>query len=138
MKKFKLKKKYKRLIFNILISLLVLVFLFSMYKFSDGNLRLYIFLGLGFGIVIYMLSLSKFIINMLVCIIKFFQKIFQKVINILKIPYSFGYKFIAKIIHFFTRKLQINSTKKIKKNTKKCKLFRGKSKQMENNNIGIV
>ena len=32
MKKFKLKKKYKKLIFNIIISLLVLVFLFSMYK----------------------------------------------------------------------------------------------------------
>ena len=37
--------------------------LFTMYKFSDGELRIYTIIGITIGVVIYMLTVSTFIIN---------------------------------------------------------------------------
>ncbi len=103
--------------------------IFFMYNFSDGNLRLFIFLGLGFGIILYMLTLSRAIIKISVSIINFFVKIIKKTIDICKIPCKFIYKLILKPIHFLFSKFQ--------KNSKNFKIFRGKCKQMEKNNIEV-
>ena len=102
--------------------------IFCMYKFSDGNLRLFMFIGLAFGIILYMLTLSKIIINTSVEIITFFKKLFKKIIKIIIIPIKLIYKFLYKIIlkplfnlyTFLSKKILklgylIKNNKKIKK-----------------------
>ncbi len=61
-----------------------LVILFSIFKFNNGEIRIYIFIGMIFGILIYMLTISKFIIKYSVLVIQLIKKIISYPINIIK------------------------------------------------------
>ena len=61
-----------------------LVILFSIFKFNNGEIRIYIFVGMIFGILIYMLTISKFIIKYSVFVIQLIKKIVSYPINIIK------------------------------------------------------
>ena len=59
--------------------------LFSIFKFNNGEIRSYIFIGIALGVLIYMLTLSKYIVKKYsVIIIKFIKKIFQNTTKIMK------------------------------------------------------
>ncbi len=99
--------------------------IFFLYKFSDGNLRVFIFIGLIFGFILYMLTLSKIIINIFVHIINFIIKILEKIFLIVKVPIKNIYNFLKKLIlneiyEFITREKN-NIIKRFKKNKKICK-----------------
>ena len=49
------------------------VILFSIFKFNNGEIRSYIFIGIALGVLIYMLTLSKYIVKYSVIIIKFIK-----------------------------------------------------------------
>ena len=95
--------------------------IFSMYKFSDGNLRIFMFLGLGFGITIYMLTLSKIIIETFTFIINTIKKVIKKIIKIILVPFKILYNFIDKAIfrplYLFYIKVNAFLTKYFKKTT---------------------
>ena len=98
------------------------VILFSIFKFNNGEIRSYIFIGIALGILIYMLTLSKYIVKYSVIIIKFVKKIISYPINlILKIFKIFiikPVKFLTQKISTFFTKIFKNSSKIIKKKEK--------------------
>ena len=93
--------------------------IFCMYKFSDGSLRLYMFLGLAFGIIMYMLTISKFIIKTFVILINAIKKI---IITPIKIIYKILKKYILKPIYNIYNKTRKNVTKTVKKDKKSKKI----------------
>ena len=84
--------------------------LYSIFKFNNGEIRLYMFLGIFIGILMYLLLLSKYIINVSVAVLTFFKKIISKIICIYIYPFKFIIKLFKKIIHIF-----IENAKKSKK-----------------------
>lgn len=107
--------------------------LFSIFKFNNGEIRSYIFIGIALGVLIYMLTLSKYIVKYSVIIIKFIKKIISypvnlifKIFNFLLIIYKI---FSTKIIYIFQKNISKyrqklwRKKKKIKLNCKKKKEF---------------
>ena len=72
------------------------IFLYSIFKFNNGELRLYIFLGIFLGVLIYMLVFSKLFINVSVYIISLTKKIFHILIIV---PIKFCIKIFNMIIY---------------------------------------
>lgn len=102
-----------------------LMLIYSIFKFTDGNLRFYIFLGVLLGYILYLLIFSKIYIKISVHIILFIKKI---VYYIIIVPIAFILKIFSKIflnpIKFILRKL----SNIINKLVKKVKKFRFKHK----------
>ena len=69
------------------------ILLFSVFKFNNGELRSYIFIGLILGIIVYILTISRYII-----------KISVKILMTLKNIFSFPLKKIYQIYQNFTKK----------------------------------
>lgn len=95
-----------------------IIIIYSMYRFCDGELRFFMILGIIFGNIIYLLTISRYII-------KFFTNIF----NIIKKTIIY----LITLIHNITRKvifrpifiICINFRKKISNLVKKNKKIRG-------------
>ena len=68
------------IIFWILTGIIVL---FSIFKFNNGEIRSYIILGIFFGFLMYMLTISKFIVKYTVLLIQLLKKIITYPINII-------------------------------------------------------
>ena len=68
------------IIFWILTGIIVL---FSIFKFNNGEIRSYIILGIFFGFLMYMLTISKFIVKYTVLLIQLLKKIIAYPINII-------------------------------------------------------
>lgn len=116
-------------IFWILTGILTLYFIFT---YNNGEIRLYVFLGIILGILLYILTISKYIIKFSVIIITFIKSIIGKFIKIIIYPFNFIFKIIKKVLfrpfsfviinirNIFTKnKLKINNfIKKIHKPTK--------------------
>lgn len=66
------------ILFWILTGLLIL---YNIWYFNDGEIRIFMFLGIILGVLIYMSTLSKFVILV-------FSKILQAIIKILEIPFK--------------------------------------------------
>ncbi|MCI8352650.1 MAG: spore cortex biosynthesis protein YabQ [Clostridia bacterium] len=81
--------------FWILTGLLTLYFVFY---YNDGEIRFYIFLGIILGILIYILTISKYIIKFSVTIINFVKGIINKVIKFVVYPLKLIINFIKKIL----------------------------------------
>ena len=98
------------------------VILFSIFKFNNGEIRSYIFVGIALGVLIYMLTLSKYIVKYSVIVIKFIKKIVSYPINlILKISNFLlvkPIKFLIQKISTFFKIIFQNTTKIMKKKTK--------------------
>ncbi len=87
------------IIFWILVGIILL---FSIFRFNNGELRNYVFIGLIIGLMIYMLTISRYLIK--ICV-----KIIVTIKNILYFPlkkiYSFCKKYIFNpIIDIFAKK----------------------------------
>lgn len=74
-----------------------IIIIYSMYLFCDGELRFFMVAGIIIGAIIYLLTISEYIIKMAMFIIDFVKKI-------ILIPI----KFIRKLINYFS-----NSIKKL-------------------------
>jgi len=81
--------------FWILTGILTLYFIFI---YNNGEIRLYVFLGIILGILLYMLTISKYIIKFSVKAITFIKNIIGKIIQILNYPFTFIGKIIKKIL----------------------------------------
>ncbi len=98
------------------------IMLFSIFTFNNGEIRSYVFIGIILGIILYMLTLSKFLIKSSVAVIQFFKKILSYPINILinivkKIIIKPIYKILQKCKTTFKKiscKLQYSTTIKEK------------------------
>lgn len=92
--------------------------IYCMYNFSDGSLRLFMFLGLGLGLLLYMLTLSNFIVETMVKIISILKKFIITIIKIIIFPFKAIFNSIEKFIfrpsYLFGMKIQKNMTKKLK------------------------
>ena len=60
--------------------------IFFMYSFSDGTIRFYMFLGLMFGFIIYILTISHYIIKIFIFIMKVFKTIVNSIIKLISYP----------------------------------------------------
>lgn len=89
------------------------ILIFSIIMFNNGELRLFIFLGIIFGLIIYMLTISKYVIKISVFIVRFITKIVSVILNFVFFPIIIILKRIKK--QFI--KIQ-NKTKNFKKNKK--------------------
>ena len=98
------------------------VILFSIFKFNNGEIRSYIFVGIALGVLIYMLTLSKYIVRCSVIIIKFIKKIISYPVNLIIKITNFliikPIKFLVKKISTFFKKIFKNTTKIMKKKAK--------------------
>ena len=97
------------------------VILFSIFKFNNGEIRSYIFVGISLGVLIYMLTLSKYIVRCSVIIIKFIKKIISYPVNlIIKITNLLikPIKFLAQKLSTFFKKIFHNTTNIMKKKSK--------------------
>ena len=85
------------------------VILFSIFKFNNGEIRSYIFVGISLGVLIYMLTLSKYIVRCSVIIIKFIKKIISYPVNLIIKITNFliikPIKFLVKKISTFFKKI---------------------------------
>lgn len=98
------------------------VILFSIFKFNNGEIRSYIFVGIALGVLIYMLTLSKYIVRYSVIIIKFIKKIISYPVNLILEIFNFllikPIKLLMHKIFTFFKKIFQNITKIIKKKKK--------------------
>ncbi len=109
-------------------------------KLNFGELRLYIFIGLALGGIIYLLTVSKYLIKINVKILTFFKNILLTVIrfiiNIFKKPILFICINIKKIIRIsrtnFNKKRHI---KLLKNEVKKNKNVKCKEKRIKKNKL---
>lgn len=98
--------------------------LYNIWYFNDGEIRIFMFLGIIMGILIYILTLSNILINLLVCII---DKI-KKILKIILIPFKPVYKLCRKAILKIKKNLN-----KIANNGKKFINFENKRGNLEKN-----
>ncbi len=103
-----------------------IILLYSIFVFNDGEIRLFMFLAVLIGIIIYILSISSYIIKINVKIINCFKMIIIKIFKIISIPFTYIIKILRKIF-FKPISFIIINIKKISTNYSK-KLF---SKKIE-------
>ena len=75
-----------------------LLLLYSIFTFNNGEIRLYMLIGAILGCIIYMLSISNFIVKINTKIIISLKNILSKIINIIFIPFKFIIKFFRNIL----------------------------------------
>ena len=92
-----------------------IILLFSIFFFNNGELRAYVFIGIIMGVILYFLTISKFLIKVLLVLIEFFKKVFRIPINIIS---SFLKKYIFKYFHTLFLKVKKFTTKKFIKNSR--------------------
>lgn len=82
---------------------------FFMYNYSDGSIRLYMILGLILGFLLYLLTISKYIIKVFVIFICIIKRIIIRSINIINMPIQFTKNLIKKTVvkHSYTLFLKV-------------------------------
>ncbi len=124
-----------------------LFLIWEIFTISYGELRGYIFIGIILGIGIYLVTISKFFINVNVKILNFFKKIIHKISNVIRNIFSHLLKLIRpffilirKPICFLfvnlrkiSNNFQLESTKKIKNRKPKNKNNRSNVNKKHNN-----
>ena len=92
-----------------------IIIIFSMYKFCDGELRFFMIIGIVLGTIMYLFTISQFLINISVCILNFIKKM---IIFPIKVIYRSAKKIIFRpifVVCINFRKIFIKFVKKIKK-----------------------
>lgn len=97
-----------------------IILLYSIFIFNNGEIRLFMFIAVLLGIIIYIMSISSYIIKLNVRIINCIKIIIIKIFNIMSIPFTYIIKILRKIffrpISFIIiniKKLSINYSKKL-------------------------
>ena len=95
------------------------VILYSIFTFNNGEIRLFMFLAIILGIILYILTVSSYVIKINVKIVTFIKNIITKFFYMIIIPFKYISKFIKKIffkpISFITINFRKISTKILKK-----------------------
>ena len=99
-----------------------IILLYSIFKFSNGEIRLYMFIAVFLGCIIYMLLFSKYFIKINLKIVNIIKIIIKKIINLMVIPLNIIIKIFKKItikpINFIIINMKNISLKKTKKHNK--------------------
>lgn len=99
-----------------------IILLYSIFKFSNGEIRLYMFIAVFLGCIIYMLQFSKYFIKINLKIVNVIKIIITKIINVMVIPLNATIKIFKKItikpINFITINIKNMNLKKTKKQNK--------------------
>ena len=74
-----------------------IILLYSIFIFNNGEIRLFMFLAVLLGIIIYILSISSYIIKINVKIINCIKFIIIKIWNIISIPFTYIIKILRKL-----------------------------------------
>ena len=74
-----------------------IILLYPIFIFNDGEIRLFMFLAVLLGIIIYILSISSYIIKINVKIINCIKFIIIKIWNIISIPFTYIIKILRKL-----------------------------------------
>ena len=102
-----------------------IILLYSIFLFNNGEIRLFMFIAVLLGLIIYMLSISTYIIKVNVKIINFFKTIILKIISIILIPFKYIVKIFRKIffrpVSFIIINVKKFSTNYLKKFSNKMK-----------------
>ena len=99
-----------------------IIIIYSMYKFCDGELRLFMVLGIGIGFLIYIFTVSIYIIKISVILIQIIKTILGFPI---KLIHKLTQKIIKRTVIFIHNIIKGNIVKLIKiilKNIKKSKI----------------
>ena len=104
------------------------IILYSIFIYNNGEIRLFMFLAMIIGVLIYSIFISKFILNISLSIINFWNKIFSVIFNILKIPINFFLKILKKLFFNPISFIIINSRKFFTKYFKNCVILLRKAK----------
>lgn len=84
------------------------ILLFTIFTFNNGEIRIYIFIGLIFGFIMYLLTISKYLVKLCVTVLTFIKKI---VYTPFKVIFKFTKKHIINPSIIISRKLKIKITK---------------------------
>ena len=102
-----------------------IILLYSIFLFNNGEIRLFMLIAVLLGLIIYMLSISRYIIKVNVKIINFFKTIILKIISIILIPFKYIVKIFRKIffrpVSFIIINIKKFSTNYLKKLSNKMK-----------------
>ncbi len=99
--------------------------LFFIFRYNNGEIRLYIFVGIILGGLMYMLTLSKYIVKFSVIITTAIKNIIIKITSILLYPFKIIKKILFRPISFILINIRGSFTKikkiftQLLKNTKK-------------------
>lgn len=74
-----------------------IITLYAIFYFNNGEIRLFMFLAIILGCIIYMILLSKYIVNISVKVLNFILKIIKKFIKIATMPIIFIITYFKKI-----------------------------------------
>mgnify|MGYP005763202703 CR=1 FL=1 len=89
-----------------------LLILYSIFKFNSGEIRFYILIAILIGVIVYMLTLSKFVIEIFVTILNSIKKVIMKITHIIFYPIK---KLFFNPIHFIFVNVKKSIAKLIKK-----------------------
>ena len=89
-----------------------IIIIYSMYVFCDGELRFFMIIGIILGMIMYLLTLSKYVIKMSVFIINIIKKI---LITPMKLFIKFAKRLIFRPITIICINIRKNLSKKSKK-----------------------
>lgn len=100
-----------------------IILAFSIYTYNNGEIRLYMFIGLLIGSILYIVTLSKYIIKTFVFIINKFKNIFKAIVFYVMYPIKLILKIVRKVlfkpINFININFKKNFAKILQKNLKK-------------------
>lgn len=99
--------------FWILAGFLTLYFIFC---YNNGEIRLYIFTGILLGTLMYMLTISKYLIQFSVSIITYIKNIMLHVLKILLYPFKIIMKILKKVLFRPISFIFVNIRKLLTKN----------------------
>lgn len=92
-----------------------IILAYSIYTYNNGEIRLFMFIATLIGCIIYILTISKYIIKMSVRIIKVLKKIFNTLVYYISFPVKILYKTIKKFLFKPICFIFINFRKRINK-----------------------
>lgn len=98
-----------------------LIVMYSVFRFNNGQFRAYMFIGIIIGIFIYMLLLSKTIINFSISIISVLKKLLVTILKIVVYPFRLFARYINKSFIYPVIKLFSKVNSNIKRFSKKIK-----------------
>lgn len=103
-----------------------MITIYFLFVFNNGEIRFYIFIGIFLGVALYILSISKYFININVKLIAILKNIIGKILSIILYPIKLILKMMKKtflrpisFVFINIRKIMTKNTIKLKDNLKK-------------------
>ena len=115
-----------------------IILLYSIFTFNNGEIRGYLFVGVLLGGALYLLTFSKYFIQINVKIVSFIKNILKQVITVILYPVKLLLSILRKVIFrpisfifINIRRNMTDLTKKIKNSQKKLKKSNKLTKNMD-------